>query len=614
MRRRIFISYRRKENAWAIAHLRDRLCVEYGSANVFLDTHEIHAGEDWKARLERELYRSDVVVLVHGESWLGNREDGTCRICDEDDPVRFELVKARSLDKLIVPIAIDSTEVPSTQELPPDLQFVTDLHFERLQATISLEDQINRLIVQIRDRLHVQSPLARLMGQALWVSLVALALVACLDVGGLLRVFQDAYAVVLQPHMSRHAAFSPEGVAYISVDDAEYAELFAWRTPLNPEVLTIVVDRLHDASKVGGMCGRTDAPVGFYIDLGPGAGMRQSSKTEALAKALLDLSNCRPVVLVCPSSLKGGAPAPDDYAWVQRLRGASPSTSRVTFSSPDLDPKVLRLKRGRYEFGAVMGDIAAGRTPFVGEGVHNCVCPASREEVNSCKDNERHHVLSEFDPSDVIVPTGITNYTLSWGLDNADDIVPNRMLIVGTHYGRHGRYSVGSFDQHVMVDGTPGVHVESFVAHQASGGMPFRSVPELLVAVVSSSLLTSAGLMLLWVALARHLKFKRRVAIYAGILALTVGHLLLWAAAAALEPRLMYVATFATLAVTFTALRSLLTGYEVLLNGGVEWRSIRSLWLAIRERRDRSSAIARMVVVMLEVLVLVAGGSILLMD
>ena len=185
MRRRLFISYRRKENAWAIAHLRERLCVEYGAANVFLDTHEIQVGEDWKQRLKDELNRADVVVLVHGESWLGVRADGSARIQDPDDPVRFELATARALDKLIVPIAVDATPVPEPAELPADLQFVPSLHFERLQATVSLEDQINRLIVQIRDRLHVQSPLARLMGQALWVSLVSLGLLWCLNLGGL---------------------------------------------------------------------------------------------------------------------------------------------------------------------------------------------------------------------------------------------------------------------------------------------------------------------------------------------------------------------------------------------------------------------------------------------
>ena len=338
-----------------------------------------------------------------------------------------------------------------------------------------------------------------------------------------------------------------------------------------------------------------------------------------MTRSLLALSQCRPLVLICPAGLRGGAPSADDRHWVRRLRGEvkgslTPGTRRISFASPDLDPKVLRLTQGRLEFGAVMGDIAAGREPLRVDPMERCVCPTSQDEVEACGADVRVQQANELDAASVVVPTEIESFTLRWGLDQAEEVAGNRLLIVGATYGRLGRYGVATFDRSALSGGTPGVHVEAFMAHQDAQGLPYRGSLLVVAVELLASLSTSAGLMVLWMALARNHKFKRRVAIYSGVLMLTIGHLLVWAGAAVLQPRFTHVATFATLAITFTALRSLLTGYEVLLNQGVEWRSIRSLWLAIREGRERSSAMARMGVVLLESVILMAGVAVLLMS
>ena len=71
MARRIFISYRREENPIAVGLIRDRLMQQFGKSRVFFDERSIDGGDRWRARLDQELERASVVVMIYGRQWLG---------------------------------------------------------------------------------------------------------------------------------------------------------------------------------------------------------------------------------------------------------------------------------------------------------------------------------------------------------------------------------------------------------------------------------------------------------------------------------------------------------------------------------------------------------------
>ena len=114
MKLRIFVSYRRREDQWAVNHVRERLCAEFGSSNVFFDVESIDSGDDWKERLAREVAAASVVVMVYGRAWEGPQPDGPRRIDNPNDIVRFELLEAQRGNKHIIPVVIDEQPPPGT--------------------------------------------------------------------------------------------------------------------------------------------------------------------------------------------------------------------------------------------------------------------------------------------------------------------------------------------------------------------------------------------------------------------------------------------------------------------------------------------------------------------
>ena len=112
---RIFISYRRADSAGIAGRIYDRLSAHFGVECVFMDIGGIPLGVDFVTALTEEISQCSVVLALIGSAWL-------TRIAEADDFVQAELQVALAQGKVVVPVLLDDTQMPSAQDLPPNLR------------------------------------------------------------------------------------------------------------------------------------------------------------------------------------------------------------------------------------------------------------------------------------------------------------------------------------------------------------------------------------------------------------------------------------------------------------------------------------------------------------
>lgn len=144
---RICLSYRRSDSAAIVGRIYDRLVDRYGAASVFMDLSDIPYGADFREHIQVALRGTDLLLVVIGPKWLGQRDGGTARIHDRIDSVRTEIQTALRQRTRIVPVLVDGAKMPSADELPRSIKdfafrngVTVDsgadfyLHMERLMA------------------------------------------------------------------------------------------------------------------------------------------------------------------------------------------------------------------------------------------------------------------------------------------------------------------------------------------------------------------------------------------------------------------------------------------------------------------------------------------------
>jgi hypothetical protein len=120
--RRIFISYRREETAYAAGWLFNRLADEFGAGQVFKDVDSIELGDDFVEVINSAVGSTDVLLALIGDEWLTiTDEAGSRRLDDPDDFVRLEIEAALARKVRVIPILVDGARMPRAEELPPSL-------------------------------------------------------------------------------------------------------------------------------------------------------------------------------------------------------------------------------------------------------------------------------------------------------------------------------------------------------------------------------------------------------------------------------------------------------------------------------------------------------------
>jgi branched-chain amino acid transport system ATP-binding protein len=120
---KIFISYRRGDEAGFAGRLFDSLGQLLPSARLFIDVDNIDAGHDFVEVLRAEVNRCDVLLAIIGRNWIDARDDeGRRRLDDPNDFVRIEIESALSMDKLVIPILVNDAQMPRADLLPESLR------------------------------------------------------------------------------------------------------------------------------------------------------------------------------------------------------------------------------------------------------------------------------------------------------------------------------------------------------------------------------------------------------------------------------------------------------------------------------------------------------------
>ncbi len=144
----IFISYRRSDSEEISNSLFRDLSRRFGIASVFLDSARISGGEKFPRQIEYRLEDADIVLVVIGANWekVASECESKPRIFNEDDWVRREILRALELNKVVVPLRINSRDMPKEAAIPIELKGLLANNGEGLSTSTDYETHLKKII------------------------------------------------------------------------------------------------------------------------------------------------------------------------------------------------------------------------------------------------------------------------------------------------------------------------------------------------------------------------------------------------------------------------------------------------------------------------------------
>ena len=146
---KIAISYRRSDTRWPTFLLYRELCRTWGEQRIFFDLDSIPAGDDFREHLQDIMQRSAVILAVMGQGWLGRRWLRSPRIKYKNDWVRMEIRTALEKEILIIPILVDDAPMPIAEDLPQDLEDVSNRQAVRIRTGRDFEHDLTGILSAI---------------------------------------------------------------------------------------------------------------------------------------------------------------------------------------------------------------------------------------------------------------------------------------------------------------------------------------------------------------------------------------------------------------------------------------------------------------------------------
>lgn len=141
---RLFISYRRADNAEFVERIRDWLLHRYGRENVFMDFDAIPPFVRFADYIRARLQESDAVIVIVGPRWLELLREKAAG--GEDDFVRIEVEEALALGKRIAPICIKGGMMPRRGDVPESLRGLCDYNAASLDSGRGFYEGIERIV------------------------------------------------------------------------------------------------------------------------------------------------------------------------------------------------------------------------------------------------------------------------------------------------------------------------------------------------------------------------------------------------------------------------------------------------------------------------------------
>ncbi|MFY9610840.1 MAG: toll/interleukin-1 receptor domain-containing protein [Blastocatellia bacterium] len=115
---RVFISYRRADNAHSATKLYRHLSMRFGKDRVFQDVDDIKPGADFLETIRQELASCQVFLILIGPRWL---IDAQGRLDEPNDVLRMEIAEALGYEATVPPVLVGGAGMPSPDALPEPL-------------------------------------------------------------------------------------------------------------------------------------------------------------------------------------------------------------------------------------------------------------------------------------------------------------------------------------------------------------------------------------------------------------------------------------------------------------------------------------------------------------
>jgi tetratricopeptide (TPR) repeat protein len=129
----------------------DRLEDQFGRTNVFRDIDSIGPGRNFSDVIIDSLKEVDVVIAAIGATWNEGR-----RLSDPSDFVRMEVSHALSRGTPIIPVLLDDTDLPTSEELPADLQGLLSLNVSRVRRGADFRRDISKVVTAAQELASVE--------------------------------------------------------------------------------------------------------------------------------------------------------------------------------------------------------------------------------------------------------------------------------------------------------------------------------------------------------------------------------------------------------------------------------------------------------------------------
>lgn len=131
----VFINYRTNDGTEAAVLLDEQLKKVFGPENVFRDRRTTQPGVHFPPVLWGHLESCGVLLVLIGPNWLSLCDtDGRRRIDVPGDYVHDEIQRALTWRKTVIPVLIDSAQLPTKKQLPADIAELTERQFMQLRV------------------------------------------------------------------------------------------------------------------------------------------------------------------------------------------------------------------------------------------------------------------------------------------------------------------------------------------------------------------------------------------------------------------------------------------------------------------------------------------------
>ncbi|MBW4437177.1 MAG: toll/interleukin-1 receptor domain-containing protein [Pleurocapsa minor GSE-CHR-MK-17-07R] len=154
--RKVFISYRRDDNADFVYHIRTWFGIHYGLENVYIDIASNQAGAEFDKVIKATVQDCDVFVPIIGPKWLKILEQNLiAKAIDSGkvDYVNEEIALAVKENKYMCPICIKGAKVPREKQLPAEIRPMLTRHVIQIPDAEALYTKMESVIGDIEKNL-----------------------------------------------------------------------------------------------------------------------------------------------------------------------------------------------------------------------------------------------------------------------------------------------------------------------------------------------------------------------------------------------------------------------------------------------------------------------------